>query len=1194
MTIKEELLELNTTKQGIKEVFEEKGVDLTNKKFSDTPSLIEQMNTGKGDEVEVFAVGAAKEAAADDKVILNYAADMLPEEQVVTDSKFYEWSDRNNYLYLVYCDKKRIYMTGWLDASTLGCPQYFERQEDGTYLHVGQITLRHNGRWYPVPFSLMANYDNSATDLYSFNKTSSTYYGSYARQRGCLTFSSDFQYASSGGFKNYLFKRVEENWVSLTNWESTNDDGYGIIGDRLILFRSGKLNTYSFDEGNFDIVGTTTTTDFSNGYMQYWRLFSENSKVIVKNTGAGSSDNSASVFHIANITFDGTLYSISKDVELTTLLQGYITDAGITGVYNIMIVGDKDIYVWGAGGIVAIRYENGTLTSIATPFPDLAWTGAFFINPVDKMAILQTDPKTCYVRYLDAPVAQKYVATAAGDGLQFQSVSLTGFVKENNNGILKVSTVLDPNATVPSYPDTYGLNVTVHPGGTDEQLFDIVGSPEIIDKVASNFSDSNYLTFKSPFKTEMQSFEVISCFNSTNVTVSNAGLYDGDSTRAEQMIRFTVTSDSKIKFRANSDVSSNTYLVDLTGTTTLLENTKYWAKATYDHEEGYKLFLSTNGSDYTQEASASTTALMAIANQADIIIGDNVATGSSFQGNIFLEECYINIDGQRVWSGYGFKEGSIDISWGWYKDGADYVKWPGTPAATLSNVEGEKATTMKLYLTQDGTETVPVLTQGELSPRPTFGTRLGGKATVVGEYTDKEGHRYVFAVLDAQYRKQDLMWYDKDVTGIWPPPDTGLENYGQDIYSPMVNESATYNTNYILNNYNPDSYPAFREARNAAIVEINGVEYKSQLPNIYELYKIWEKRNELDAFDPTLSAYPDNSLVKWGYDGDSDLDVWSSNEKTHYIAGTIRSDGNLNYYRSKNSDLAVFPIFEIPIEVFDDSSFDRKAHLVKEPIYLSDTLDYFLPDSYGLEPSIQYGYDEMTFEMPTLTANGTMGGDSPACAASSTEGSYYAWKAFDKNASTYWGSSSSAVPDWLTFYNPKALLVTQVDFVFTSEYYAAGTIQGSNDNKQWDDIGSFSANTSTALSVTCTTDTPYKYIRAYFTAVGNPWGKVISMDIVATVLPEAGSVTITQGWQMYNNVKYLLSNTKTKEFADVIIGEKATTMYLWLTKTGTATDFVVSVNAPSGVESSYQVMPVYLSAALDKFVEEAETVIADS
>lgn len=47
-----------------------------------------------------------------------------------------------------------------------------------------------------------------------------------------------------------------------------------------------------------------------------------------------------------------------------------------------------------------------------------------------------------------------------------------------------------------------------------------------------------------------------------------------------------------------------------------------------------------------------------------------------------------------------------------------------------------------------------------------------------------------------------------------------------------------------------------------------------------------------------------------------------------------------------------------------------------------------------------------------------------------------------------------------------------------------------------------------------------------------------------------------------------------------------------MTKTGTTTDFVVSVNAPSGVGSSYQVMPVYLNNALDKFVKEAETVIA--
>lgn len=767
MAIKDELIELNQTKQGIKTAFEEKGVDLQGKTFSDTPALIGAMNVGKGDEVESFAVGAAKTAQENDKVILNYAADMLPGETSI-EAVYGSYS-------ILYCDDERLYV-----CNQNGVAEYYERVTDWNYINKGTVksvtgaTL--SGHELFIPYGLSAN--GTRNGLYVGQ--SYTRIDSNERGFGCLTYASNYDYACSGGYTPCLFKRAGENWSVFSSaipGTKQNDTGYGIIDNKLLYVRNKVLYTYSFDNsGVFTEVGNTSTSDTSNYYYQYWRLFDNDTKAIVLKTTLGSSnEKSVNDLYVVDLAQEDGIYSVSDNSELTASLKNFLAAFGLNTFFNVTVNGQK-IYIHSrAFALCCLRYEEGAFTEGVNPFPDISLND-FFINPVYNMAVAVNSGKDClFIRYLDAPVAQKYVATESGDGLQFQSVSLTGFVKENNNGILTVSTVLDPNAVVPSYPDTYGLNVTVNAG---------------------------HPTGEEPLE-----------------------------------------------------------------------------------------------------------------------------------------------------------EGSIDISWGWFKSGDEYVKWQGTPSATFTDIEGDKAVTMGLWLVKDGETVKPVISVSE----------------------------------------------------------------------------------------------------------------------------------------PT--------------------------------------------------DYAV-------------------RHNVSNSIYLSDTLDYFLPNPYGLEASVQYGHSASAFEQPVLTANGTMGGDAPACAASSTESSYYAWKAFDGNDSTYWGSSSAALPDWLCFYNPQALSVTSVDLVFTAEIYSAGTIQGSNDNESWDDIGSFSDNASQTLNVPCMTSNSYKYIRVYFTAVAEPWGKVVSMNVNASIPFNAGSVTVAEGWQEFDGVRYLLSQTTAKSFDDVIVGDKATTMGLYLTKGGAAKENFTIIGAP--------------------------------
>ena len=84
-----------------------------------------------------------------------------------------------------------------------------------------------------------------------------------------------------------------------------------------------------------------------------------------------------------------------------------------------------------------------------------------------------------------------------------------------------------------------------------------------------------------------------------------------------------------------------------------------------------------------------------------------------------------------------------------------------------------------------------------------FGDRIDNKATVVGQYSSNDGKKYAFAVLDAYYRGTDIAWS----TGLYGI-DSGLPNYSS-APTEQNKESATYNTDYILNNYSDKNIESF-------------------------------------------------------------------------------------------------------------------------------------------------------------------------------------------------------------------------------------------------------------------------------------------------------------------------------------------------------------------------------------------------
>lgn len=207
-----------------------------------------------------------------------------------------------------------------------------------------------------------------------------------------------------------------------------------------------------------------------------------------------------------------------------------------------------------------------------------------------------------------------------------------------------------------------------------------------------------------------------------------------------------------------------------------------------------------------------------------------------------------------------------------------------------------------------------VLFDSKVTPEPSipdtptalkFGDRIDNKATVVGTFESNNGTKYAFAVLDAQYRGTKIAWS----TGLYET-DTGLPNYSS-APTEQNHESATYNTDYILNNYSDKETEAFTHCRNIEPLNFNGKKYYGQLPNAYELQQIFNMKTELDALDPTAETNSTKKLSNWGF-GSQYAGVWSCVEYNSYNSWILLSVGSWNLY-TKNYACGVVPIIEIPI-----------------------------------------------------------------------------------------------------------------------------------------------------------------------------------------------------------------------------------------------------------------------------------------
>lgn len=194
-----------------------------------------------------------------------------------------------------------------------------------------------------------------------------------------------------------------------------------------------------------------------------------------------------------------------------------------------------------------------------------------------------------------------------------------------------------------------GENVTFTPPPFGELNVTVVGSPTISSSfVASGFSDSSYLTTSNILNNASSSFELVTAINMTTASNNNLGIFDTSGVSTHN-IRFTTSSTNTLHLRISTS-GGETYPIDITGTTPLTVGTKFWCKVTYSSLTGYALYISTDGETWTPEGTSSTTTRPYSSANSEIVIGDNVASGLTLTGSIYLQDTYINVNnGEYEW-----------------------------------------------------------------------------------------------------------------------------------------------------------------------------------------------------------------------------------------------------------------------------------------------------------------------------------------------------------------------------------------------------------------------------------------------------------------------------------------------------------------------------------------------------------------
>lgn len=177
----------------------------------------------------------------------------------------------------------------------------------------------------------------------------------------------------------------------------------------------------------------------------------------------------------------------------------------------------------------------------------------------------------------------------------------------------------------------------------------LVGSPTITNGVLSDFSTTNYAnpstsTSFSQAASAASTWEEVFKFNASSL--GDISITGGNSSTYVHDIALNASGNFCLNLSSNG---SSYDIFSGTGTHVVSIATDYWVKLEFNGNE-YKLSYSTDGETFTNDITV--VSLTKIEGTSDLnYIGARGNLGQPFSGTIDLKGCYININGNRWWTG---------------------------------------------------------------------------------------------------------------------------------------------------------------------------------------------------------------------------------------------------------------------------------------------------------------------------------------------------------------------------------------------------------------------------------------------------------------------------------------------------------------------------------------------------------------
>lgn len=186
--------------------------------------------------------------------------------------------------------------------------------------------------------------------------------------------------------------------------------------------------------------------------------------------------------------------------------------------------------------------------------------------------------------------------------------------------------------------------------------FTTVGTPTIVDKVVSGFSDSNYLTTQNIITNDVSSFQIDIKASITNIAEANGvfmiALNSETFSENNMMVNMVYMMGSLNHRFMVTDANGDSINV---GMGTIPSAGDYWFRITYSNSTGYEYLISSNGTTYTSVGTNSSTTLPALTTASPGTLYLGFFGGYSLSGSIYLSDCRISVvksGTTTVWTPY--------------------------------------------------------------------------------------------------------------------------------------------------------------------------------------------------------------------------------------------------------------------------------------------------------------------------------------------------------------------------------------------------------------------------------------------------------------------------------------------------------------------------------------------------------------